>query len=146
MKARRKKGSPWWTSVLFCAGPDGTCWEWTACLMDCGYGRMNVSGRLWLTHRLVYEQFRGQIPHGLDLDHLCRNRACCNPSHLEPVTRNENVARGVSCAAIPARTGHCKRGHAIEGTNVYVATKTGKRRCKECKLENTRRWYREQKQ
>src|SRR5690349_20028702 len=73
------------------------CIEWTGTRNTKGYGRIargGVNGRFLMAHRVAYELARGPIPEGLQLDHLCRNRLCCNPDHLEPVTRQENVARG----------------------------------------------------
>jgi hypothetical protein len=75
------------------------CWIWTAFLHSDGYGRFHTKdanrktiGRL--VHRITYEELVGPIPEGLELDHLCRNRACCNPEHLEAVTHRVNVQRG----------------------------------------------------
>lgn len=90
---RRLGRSPWWTSVLFGVGDLG-CWEWTAAKAGQGYGYFWKDGGLRRIHRVVYEELRGPIPSGLDLDHTCRNRACCNPAHLEPVTRTVNLRRG----------------------------------------------------
>ena len=73
---------------------EGDCWLWTKCKNSDGYGRMRVNGVLEQVHRVSYEIFVGPIPEGLELDHTCRNRACINPAHLEPVTHLENVRRG----------------------------------------------------
>lgn len=73
--------------------PDG-CWLWSGSTNGHGYGRLARSGKLHGAHRFAYEHFIGPIPNGLDLDHLCRVRLCVNPSHLEPVTRGENLLRG----------------------------------------------------
>jgi hypothetical protein len=68
------------------------CWRWTACTSN-GYGRFSVKRQPVLAHRFAYELLVGPIPEGLELDHLCRNRWCVNPDHLEPVTHDENVRR-----------------------------------------------------
>jgi hypothetical protein len=73
---------------------DDGCWHFAAAHTDRGYGRIWRNGRFEYPHRVTYEAFRGPIPEGLDLDHLCRNHACCNPFHLEAVTRRENLMRG----------------------------------------------------
>lgn len=89
----------WWRSAIdriidrILVG-DG-CWVWPGAKNSQGYGRIGAGGRTWAyTHRVVYEALVGPIPDGLDLDHLCRNPSCCNPAHLEPVTRTENSLRG----------------------------------------------------
>lgn len=69
------------------------CWAWTGSLNGDGYGKVRVGGRLVLAHRLAYETCVGPIPAGLVVDHLCNNRACVRPSHLEPVTQAVNLAR-----------------------------------------------------
>lgn len=90
------------------------CWEWTGAVSDLGYGRCNehVHGTGY-AHRAAYEALIGAIPDGKTLDHLCRNRRCVNPDHLEPVTQGENVLRGYSPAGANARKTTCLRGHAL---------------------------------
>lgn len=83
--------------------PDG-CWLWTAAINEFGYGSFWHEGRMQKAHRVSYKLMRGEIPAGLFLDHLCRQPACVNPFHLEPVTHTENVRRGNSTKTI------CKHG------------------------------------
>lgn len=103
------------------------CWNFTGALTD-GYGRAYVDGRLVITHRAAYEVLVGPIPAGLTLDHLCRNKACYNPAHLEPVTRAENLRRGWQHRELKT---HCPRGHEYAGRNLYVSPK-GWRICRLC--------------
>lgn len=80
-----------WTKVHLPS--DDGCWVWTASQNGTGYGALTIAGARKLAHRLAYAHLVGPIPDGLDLDHLCRNRMCVNPAHLEPVTRRENLRR-----------------------------------------------------
>jgi hypothetical protein len=79
----------WWE-----VDPETGCWQWLLNMSSRGYGRIWADGRRHTAHRYVYEHFHGPIPEGLELDHLCRNKLCVNPDHLEPVTHIENVRRG----------------------------------------------------
>ncbi len=112
------------------------CWVWTGHLRR-GYGTLMQDGRDGSAHRFAYESFVGPIPEGLEIDHLCRNRACVNPAHMEPVSRRENILRGEGTAAKNARKTHCKRGHALSGENVYLYRGT-MRHCRECNRERGR--------
>jgi hypothetical protein len=97
------------------------------------------AGRVRQAHRFAWELLRGAIPDGLTLDHLCRNRRCVNPDHLEPVTAVENTMRGQAPHAINARKTHCLRGHAFDEENTYVRS-DGARICRACvRARNTRK-------
>jgi len=110
----------------------GPCWPWTGWVDGEGYGHMKVEGRQRIVHRFAYELLVGPIPDGLTIDHLCRNRACCNPAHMEPVTHAENRRR-----ATPFKT-HCKHGHEYTPENTVIAH--GRRECRTCRREATRRY------
>jgi hypothetical protein len=113
--------------------PSTGCWDWNAYCTPDGYGMFNVKHRTKrYAHRLAYESVVGLIPKGLQLDHLCRNRACVNPAHLEPVTQRENLRRGDGFPGRNARKTHCPKGHLLSGANVYVARK-GTRRFRHCR-------------
>ena len=118
--------------VYFWVCADG-CWHWCSNTTKRinGYGRINRDGRMQLAHRYLYEHYRGPIPDGLTLDHLCRNRLCVNPHHLEPTTARENALRGVGPTAVNAKMAICRRGHPFNDANTYY-TKSGSRQCRPC--------------
>lgn len=117
----------------YCVDPKTGCWIWIASEKGNGYGQFSdAEGRVRSAHRVAYELFIGAIPEGLQIDHLCRNRACVNPSHMEPVTNKENTLRGVGFAAVNAAKTHCAAGHPYSADNTYV-TSLGHRQCRECR-------------
>jgi hypothetical protein len=117
-----------------------SCWLWTGRVDRCGYGAQFLWHRtLTMPHRYAYELLVGPVAEGLTLDHLCRNRLCVNPAHMEPVTLRENILRGDSPHAINARKTHCKHGHAFDEANTHHG-KYG-RTCITCRRANVRRAY-----
>lgn len=120
---------------------DSNCWEYSGTIAH-GYGKIGIgyrkdrSTRTVPVHRVTYKYLMGEIPDGLDIDHLCRNRACCNPLHLEPVTRSVNILRGL----IPIIGGKhnkekivCSNGHPFDSKNTYIHPVNGRRHCRICR-------------
>lgn len=107
------------------------CWEMLTVAGD-GYGRVYRDGRTQLAHRISYEQHRGPIPGNLHIDHLCRNKGCINPDHLEPVTLVENVMRGNGIGARNAAKTHCPQGHPYDEANT-IRGYNGGRSCRTCR-------------
>lgn len=116
------------------------CWVWTGGSFRDGYGQFHPYGwrRKVQAHRYAYELLVGPIPEGLTLDHLCRNRSCVNPHHLEPVTHRVNILRGVGASAMHASATHCPHDHPYDDENTYIRY-DGRRVCRICQ----RKWDRE---
>ncbi len=124
--------------------PQTGCWEWTGAQRK-GYGQVGWQRRVVVVHRLVWQTLRGPIPEGLVMDHLCRNRCCCNPDHLRVVTGYENVMDGRSqnFGAINSRKTHCPSGHAYDpGNLVQSDAARGIRRCLTCRRAQKRDQHR----
>jgi len=118
------------------------CWLWTGSA-DNGYGQIHWKRKTGKAHRIAYEILIGPVPDGLEIDHLCRVRSCCNPAHMEPVTHRENITRGAGATII--RLGRCRSGrHLIRSdTDIQVmkgGSNPGARTCRACYLEAQRRY------
>lgn len=125
------------------------CWVWPWSRSDQGYALVRHEGRVQGAHRVLYERFVGPIPDGTELDHTCRNRACVNPQHMEPVTGRENILRGEGTGAKFARRTHCKHGHLLEGDNVRLEPNPkggSSRRCRECQRIRQHKAYEAQQE
>lgn len=108
------------------------CREWLGRCNRNGYGQFYVNGRMVSAYKWLWEQTNGPVPDGLELDHKCRNRACIEPSHLEPVTHQVNIRRGnTGGMGYNQRKTHCKRGHPFSGNNLYLYP-NGDRGCRAC--------------
>ncbi len=108
-----------------------TCWEWLAYKDKDGYGNFRFDYKMYQAHRFSYLLYKGEIPKGLQLDHLCRNRSCVNPEHLEAVSCKENVNRGINHNKIKT---HCPKGHKYTDENTYknITEIRNSRHCKIC--------------
>ena len=121
-----------------------SCWTWKGEIVSSGYGRFPwQSGRI-LAHRFSFSLVNGPIPAGMFIDHICRNRSCVNPSHMELVTHRDNVLRGIGPTAENARKTHCKNGHQLEEPHVYRYGNN--RQCRICALARSMRRYESNKE
>lgn len=120
----------------------GQCWLYDGYLNPDGYGWARADGKSQRTHRAVFEAFFGPIPDGLVLDHLCRNRACYNPSHLDPVSQGENTRRGLQGALRERRT-HCPQGHEYTPENTREHRNKNNTTVQECRTCNRVRMRRQ---
>ena len=129
---RKSLENRFWEKVIKSDG----CWNWSRYLDSWGYGRFQVKGRMEYAHRVSYQLAKGEIPEGLELDHLCLNPACVRPDHLEAVLPRTNKIRGFGVSGKNIRKTHCVNGHAFVGSNIRWTTR-GTRSCREC--DNIRR-------
>lgn len=125
------------------------CWLWLNRLDSWGYGQYYTNGKRPLAHRFAYIALVGPFPEGLESDHLCRVRHCVNPAHIEPVTRAENVRRGLVAEANRSRKGtkrpFCRRGHEMTPENTYLyppsSSSFGRRGCHKCSQMRHAQYY-----
>lgn len=129
--AQARAEARFWSKVTF--GVQGGCWLWSAARSDRGYGCIRVNRKLIYAHRFAYELLVGEVPEGMQLDHLCRVRHCVNPAHLEVVTQRENIRRGNGLSAQRARRTHCPQGHPYDEANTYVRPDGRGRGCQACR-------------
>lgn len=113
----------------------GPCWQWIAGKTGAGYGAFGSHAEL--AHRISYMALVGPIPSGTELDHLCRNRGCVRPAHLEAVPHRVNAWRGDAPHGVNKRKTHCVHGHEFTPENTYVS-KVGARTCRECSRRRVR--------
>lgn len=119
------------------------CWIWTPCPTR-RYGRFKIGSQATDAHVISYVYFKGQIPDGLELDHLCRHKRCVNPDHLEAVTKSINVKRGLTPVRNRQRAAlrtHCPHGHPFDLFNTRIG-KDGSRQCRTCDREQAKESYR----
>jgi hypothetical protein len=119
------------------------CHIWCGYKDKKGYGRVQFKGRVQFAHRARYIREVGPIPEGMDLDHFaCETPACCNPAHVRPVTRRENVLRGRGITAMQAARTHCPQGHPYSGDNLRVLPTQGNARyCRACARQHANNSY-----
>ncbi len=123
-----------WDKVQPC--PMSGCWIWTGYRDRADYGRFQSAKSFGLAHRHAYKALVGPVPEGLELDHRCRVRSCCNPAHLEPVTHAENMRRSPVVGWCKRDKTHCPHGHEYAGKNLLFDANAnngkGARYCRAC--------------
>ena len=115
---------------------EGACLNWMGAKTPLGYGRFrDANGNTVSPHLFFWRHINGPVPVGLELDHLCRNRSCCWPFHLEPVTHTENVRRGMNRNKFKT---HCPLQHPYSPDNTLIG-KSGSRFCRICQTQAIRK-------
>lgn len=113
----------------------GGCWRWTGVPGSHGYGTISINAKTRLAHRVSYELWVGPIPKGMQVDHLCRNKRCVNPLHMEVVTHRVNTNRGDTISTRNKRKTKCVNGHPYTPENTYRRPDDGSRGCLTCRRE-----------
>ena len=138
---RRSVGGPRgnaWDRFWMKVDASGPCWQWTGGRNSKGYGHCRLDRETtFVAHRLAYLMLVGEIPDGMQLDHLCMNRACVNPDHVEVVDGRTNTLRGNAMSARYARRTHCGYGHPFDEENTRIWGKDG-RRCATCQSQRAK--------
>jgi len=123
----------------------GGCWKWIGATNG-KYGIMRRGSKIEYSHRISYTLFKGLIPQGLVIDHLCCNVLCCNPNHLEAVTPKENSLRIRNANYNAHKENRCVKGHELTPENTYIINEHRKgkiretKRCRQCRLESKLRY------
>lgn len=118
------------------------CWLWIGYITNNGYGMIHYKRKTDYSHRVSYQIFKGKIPENKELDHLCRNRSCINPKHLEPVIRSENALRGLGpkkLGLLNSSKKKCQNGHFFNKKNTYYR-KSGGRACRPCVAKSQQKY------
>ena len=127
-KLTPKQANYFW-SLVEVYHPAG-CWNWTGGVRSY-YGRIKINGKAYPAHRVAYAELIGDPATDIHADHLCRNKLCCNPDHIQPKTPRGNTMSGYGPASFNARKTHCKYGHEFTPENTRIG-RTGKRACRSC--------------
>ena len=114
--------------------PNSGCWLWMGPVMNAGYGRIYISPKTYLAHRVSYEAFRGPIPERMQIDHLCECKICVNPEHLSITTFVGNTRRW------SARRKVCKNGHELIPENLSLLSTRNGQRCRLCHIQTQLRY------
>jgi hypothetical protein len=113
------------------------CWEWNGFIDKHGYGKFTLKNKCYFSHRVSFDIFVKKLNKELVIDHICKNRKCCNPEHLREVTAKINVTKNSeSFVAYNKKKTHCPKGHELVYPNIY--SHDGRRRCKICNLSKAK--------